>query len=264
MVNDQTPKTKPEAAYDLNRREWLLRLGELAALAGVSGIVPESASILLEAQASPQSLPPGLYDPSQDHLVHALSSAGTKFSPPAGSETDFVLPRAGPFQPQFLSGDEFRIVTRIVEIVLGSIDPAAKAEAAEWIDLHLQSSTSALRAAQHLDAAHREVAVAYYGEDVVRVLETADPQATARAGFRAVHELSVQEYGKPFLELDSMQQEAVVKSIGTRKSDDPAREWFDLLRREAIRGYYTSAGGLADLDYKGNAYYGECPGCPGK
>jgi len=33
------------------------------------------------------------------------------------------------------------------------------------------------------------------------------------------------------------------------------------LRREAIRGYFRSQAGLIELDYKGNAVYGACPGC---
>jgi hypothetical protein len=39
------------------------------------------------------------------------------------------------------------------------------------------------------------------------------------------------------------------------------RRFYDLVHREAIRGYYTTRVGLRELDYKGNAYYAECPGC---
>ena len=42
-----TPLASLPADDDLSRRQWLLRLGEMVVLAGVSGLVPESASALL-------------------------------------------------------------------------------------------------------------------------------------------------------------------------------------------------------------------------
>ena len=115
-------RTESSPADDLSRRQWLLRLGEMVVLAGVSGLVPESAAALLGAgqDASPAAaaLPPGLYDASPEHLVHALSSGGEKWSPPPGSETDYVQPNPLPFQPRFFSVEEFGVVTRFVEILL--------------------------------------------------------------------------------------------------------------------------------------------------
>jgi len=51
-----------------------------------------------------------------------------------------------------------------------------------------------------------------------------------------------------------------VHSISTRK-DSSLQKFLELIRNEAIRGYYTSAAGLKELDYKGNTYYPYCPGC---
>ena len=45
----------------ITRREWLLRLGETVALAGVSGLVPESFLRFFSDQSTP--LPPELYEP---------------------------------------------------------------------------------------------------------------------------------------------------------------------------------------------------------
>jgi hypothetical protein len=39
------------------------------------------------------------------------------------------------------------------------------------------------------------------------------------------------------------------------------RKFFETTRTEIARGYYTSAQGLKELDYKGNWYYAACPGC---
>jgi hypothetical protein len=39
---------------------------------------------------------------------------------------------------------------------------------------------------------------------------------------------------------------------------------YRLLKAETIRAYYTSRPGLKELDYQGNAFHAESPGCPGK
>jgi hypothetical protein len=265
MTDEQqsTRTTSPQSDDDLSRRQWLLRLGEMVVLAGVSGLVPESAAALLGAGQSSEpatALPPGLYDPSQDHLVHALSSAGKNWSPP-GSETDYVQPSSLPFQPQFFTPEEFRVVTRYVEILLGKVDSVALSQATEWFDLWLYSAAGVRAAAQHLDPLHRALAVAVNGEASVRELETADPQSVARAGLAALHDLSVQAHGQEFLQLTAPQQIDLLTSAGATQSDNALRKFFEITRTEAIRGYYTSAAGLKELDYKGNAYYTDSPGC---
>src|SRR3954462_10588983 len=97
---------------EITRRQWLLRLGEMAALAGISGLVPESAACALGSEEQYASLPPGLYEPSAENLVHVLGK-GHRMSPPAGSETEYVQADAFATGPQFFSPDEFRIITRV-------------------------------------------------------------------------------------------------------------------------------------------------------
>jgi hypothetical protein len=254
------PVTEKEAA-ELTRREWLLRLGEITALAGVAGLVPEMATTLAGAeQQVAVALPPGLYEPSPKHLIHALSGQGAAVIPP-GSETDYVQPRQGPFHPQFFSSDEFRAVARLVEILLGKVDAGALAETAEWLDLRFYSAAGVREAARWLDPLHRALAVAYYGEARVFESETSDPQSIARAGLAALQEHCRARLGGAFLELPTAEQADVVRRISRAPQESPQRRFYDLLRREAIRGYYTSRRGLKELDYKGNSYYSQCPGC---
>jgi hypothetical protein len=269
-MNDEQQRTPPASsqADDLSRRQWLLRLGEMAVLAGVSGLVPESAAALLGAgqAASPvaSALPPGLYDASPEHLVHALSSGSKKWSPPPGSETEYVQPTSLPFQPQFFSTEEFRVVTRFVEIVLGNADATALAQATQWFDRWLYSAAGVRAAAQHLDPPHRLLAVAVNGEESVHELETADPQSVALAGLAALHALSFQAHGQEFLQLAPSQQVDLLTSAGTAQPGNSLRKFFEITRAQAVRGYYTSAAGLEELDYKGNAYNGDSPGCAAK
>ena len=243
---------------EVTRRQWLLRLGEMVILAGVSGLIPESA--LLSAQEN-ATLPPGLYVPSAGDLVHALSSGHHAFTPPAGSETDYAQPAASPFHPQFFSQEEFRLVTRVVEIMLGNIDADTLAQTTQWIDLWFRSADGVRNAAQHLDPLHRALAVAYFGEATVRDLETADPAAIVREGISAWNKLSLEKHGHPYLDLSAAQQEEFVRSIAAEPSANSSRKFLETIRGEAIRGYYTSAQGLKELEYKGNAYHPSCPGC---
>lgn len=269
MSDEQEPiRTPSSQTDDLSRRQWLLRLGEMVVLAGVSGLVPEFAAALVRTEqgASPvaAALPPGLYDASPEHLVHALSSGNKKWSPPPGSETEYVQLNSPAFQPQFFSAEEFRVVTRFFEILLGNADSTALAQTVQWFDQWLYSSAGVRAAAQHMDPMHRLLAVAVNGEESVRELETADPQSVARAGLAALHDLSLQVDGQEFLQLEPSQQVDLLISAGTAQPGNPQRRFFEIARAQAIRGYYTSAAGLEELDYKGNAYYGDSPGCETK
>jgi hypothetical protein len=257
-------KAADKAATELTRREWLLRLGEITALVGVAGLVPELATTLATAEEqAAAALPPGLYDPSPRHLMHALSAQGAPNIPP-GSETDYVQPRQGPFQPRFFSPDEFRLVSRLVEILLGNVDAGALVETVEWVDLHFYSAAAVRQAARRLDPLHRALAAGYYGEARVVELETDEPQDDARTGLTALEQHSRELHGRPFVDLAVSEQVELVREIDRAAQETPQRRFYDRLRREAIRGYYTSRWGLKELDYKGNAYYSECPGCEKK
>lgn len=251
-----------ESRDQTTRREWLLRLGETVALAGVSGLVPEAvAERLTTEKTNISGLPPGLYAPSADHLAHALGNASNLYISRPGSETEYVQPARVPYHPQFFSEQEFQIVKRIAEIVLGKVSPAALSQTAQWIDLYIHSAAGVLEAAQHLDPLHRAVAIAYYGEPFVKDQESSNPQRVAREGLAVLHQASLERYKTGFLEATGPEQTDLINSIHAVQTEDPLRKFFELIRNEAIRGYYTSAEGLKELNYKGNTFHGQCPGC---
>jgi hypothetical protein len=260
---NEDPKRPPEAD-DLTRREWILHLGEFVALAGISGLVPDFAGHQAE-QPNASALPSGLYGPSQEHLVHALSSAGKNWTPPPGTETEYAPASSIDYQPKFFSPDDFKVVTRVIEILLGKVEPTTSSQAAQWLDLRLSAAPGVRTAAQQLDPLHRTLAVAFYGESRVRDLETARPDAIARVGIRALRDLSTRLYGgRDFLQLTAAEQTELLITSTKAEPGTSVRKFYELTRTEAIRGYYTSAEGLNDLDYHGNAYYGDCPGCERK
>ena len=262
--------TDPRAPFDPTddqrddeptRREWLLRLGEITALAGVAGLVPDVATALtVPQQQAAAALPPGLYEPSTDHLTHVLGAQNAPMIP-SGTETDYVRPRQGPLAPQFLSREELSMTRRVVQVLLGTVDSAVLDETVEWIDRHLAAAAGARRAARRLDPAHRALAVAHYGEARVADLETADPETDVRAALRQLDARARARFSRAFLQVEAAGQADLVREMSQARPDGPLGRGYAVLRRETVRGYYTTRAGLQDLNFKGNAYYGTCPGC---
>jgi hypothetical protein len=215
------------------------------------------------------ALPPGLYQPSLDHLNHALASEGDFFPIPAGSETEYVRPRSGPFVPQAFSSEGYALLRRLVVILLGEDLPGRAThtydEVAEWIDLVVGSAARTRAAAQQLTPELRSLAVAYFGnEEPVRLLETFAPEQICKDGFAWLNEVSHQRIGKDFLAADPALQIELIGSIGDarsdRSSDHPGARLFDFLKPECIRGFYTSRAGLEELGTS-RSFYGSSPGC---
>jgi hypothetical protein len=273
-VDDREEKLDPRAADGgLSRREWLLNLGSTIALAGFSGIPGPATQ---DFNAAP--LPPGLFRPSLDHLNHAMVSEGGFFPAPAGSETEYARPRSGPFLPQALSVEEFRLLQRFVEILLGEdvrkvaeegipvADLHIYEEVAEWIDLVLFSAPGTRAAAQGLTPEHRSLAVAYFGDvEPVRGLETFAPERVCKEGFAWFAQESRRHYAKDFLATEPSAQIELVRSVSDARADrsaiNPGTRLYDFLKAESIRGFYTSHTGLKELRYAGNSFYGQPPGC---
>ncbi|PYU38484.1 MAG: hypothetical protein DMG54_29995 [Acidobacteria bacterium] len=268
---DQAVKLGPA----LTRREWLLSLGSAVVLSGFRGVPAEAAR---EGLASHVPLPPGLYQPSLDHLTHALSSEGQFVSAPPGAETEYVRPRSGPFIPKGFAPNDFVVVRRLVEIILGEDlqtrsekpDPGAPVslyeEVAEWIDLVISSAPAVRKLARNLPSDQRTLAVAFFGsEEVVLHLETFEPERICRDGLAWLGEESQRRFAKGFLDVAASGQAELVQAISDVRPDTSTTHagtrLFDFLKEEAVRGFYTSRAGLKELDYKGNSFYGESPGC---
>jgi len=274
MTDDQTRLERPSsetdassapASPDITRREWLLRLGGTAVLMGFQGVPVASPSTSAAREAD--QLPPGLYDPSEDHMTHALMSDQRYYPIPAGSETDFLRQPSGPFHPQFFSPAEFQAVKHLVATILGESVGSTEMEAtvleiAEWIDLEVFNSAAVRQAALDLSPQHRALAIAYHGEKAVTGLETHDPQKIWREGLDWISAESHRRWGEAFIDAPQASQAEILKSLSSLKEGDNAgTQLFVLLKNQVAHGFYTSQRGLKELDYKGNAFYAECPGC---
>ena len=274
------PSTKASAEVDasssLTRRQWLLKLGEVAVLSGFSGVAAgdlAGAHVTVLSTSGDHSLPPGLYEPSAAHMAHALTRDQRYVNPPPGSETEYITPVQGLFEPAFFSSEDFQVVRQSVLLLLntaGRSEPAAGISAvsdktvdeiAQWIDLVVHEATSVRHAATRLSAQHRTLAAHYYGEETVRRLESDDEQKTWREGLAWLREEAAKLSAHSFLDLTEAQQAELFSSVGDsfsdKHSDAAGRQFYRALKRRIIEGYYTSQSGLKELDYQGNTFRAE-------
>jgi hypothetical protein len=275
MKHDDRKFEQDQPVPELSRRDWLLNFGSAVILSGFAGMPGESQQT---EPALATVLPPGLYTPSIDHVTHALNHDGPFFPFPPGAETQFVRPRTGPFLPQAFSSEEFTVIRRLVELILGEdlkTAPAAPAEGApetlydevaEWIDLVVSSGPGVRAAARNLTPEQRALAVAYFTtEEPLHELETFEPERICKEGLRWLQQETERRSFSTFLAVPPATQLELLSSIGDSRPDPAvsnAGTWFfDFLKAEAIRGYYTSQLGLKELNYTGNSFYGQSPGC---
>jgi hypothetical protein len=231
----------------VTRRQWLLQLGGGVVLAGWSAADLDAAG-----------LPPGVYEPSREHLGHALAG-----QPVAnGGETELVQPRPATFQPAFFSPDDFRTIMRLTALILGEApETPVFREIAEWIDLTVSEAAAVRAAARSLSAAHRTVGAHFYGTGQVQKLEQFDAQKICRDGMAW---LDAQAHGR-FTALAEPEQIALLGNISDdrpdRSQNNAGTAFFAYLKERIIDGFYTSRTGLDELGYRGNAFYASPPGC---
>jgi Gluconate 2-dehydrogenase subunit 3 len=263
----------------VSRRKWLIDIGKAAALAGIVGkAVPFEAGAPAEkasAEVGAGNLPPGLFQPSPEHMGNALVNDARFRAIPPGCPVDFVRAPSGPFEPQFFSHEEYKVIRRLSALMLGessaaSGDGSANGnivdEVAEWIDLRAHSHAGVREAAERLTPEQVALAKAYDGGRHLERLKNFDPQEIYRAGLKWIAAESARRHQREFLELSEEQQAAILDTIGDERYEKGAENdgphFFPLLKGDIISGFYTSQIGLKELDDKNHGFYPESPGCP--
>jgi gluconate 2-dehydrogenase gamma chain len=98
--------------------------------------------------------------------------------------------------------------------------------------------------------------------------ENHDYQLTLGGGIAWLDSTCGDRYGKVYLECTAAQQKEILDQIAYRESaqKDPALgpgvAFFSLLRDLTTDGFFTSKIGIDYLEYIGNTYLAEFPGCP--
>jgi len=149
----------------------------------------------------------------------------------AGSAQD-----QGPYKFKFFTEEENRTLVDMSELIIPADDHSAGAKAArvsEYIDTVVNASPKAV-------------------------------QQTWRAGIASIDKKSREMFDKPFADATPEQQTKLMTEISKRELGPQTEEerFFKTMKFATVDGYYTSKIGIHDeLNYKGNTYLMEFPGC---
>ena len=141
------------------------------------------------------------------------------------------------YQPQFFSPSEYRTIELLTDLILPAIHearhkplPGAKeAGVAEFIDFMVFSD------------------------------------ATLQPPFRTGLAWLDRAAGAPFTSLSADAQTALLERLAykakQREGEKAGHQFFRLIRRYTVMGFYTTRIGLESLDYPGLTFYATSPGC---
>jgi hypothetical protein len=145
----------------------------------------------------------------------------------------------GKYQPKFFTAGQYATLAALCDAIIppdGHSGGAVQAGAPEFIDL--------------LTSENKE-----YQDQLGRGLTWLDSACTQR-------------YGSAYLGCNPTQRKEMLDLIAWRKSAvadssvGPGVEFFSFLRRLTTDAFYTSEIGIKDLQYIGNTFLPEFPGCP--
>jgi hypothetical protein len=131
------------------------------------------------------------------------------------------------YRPRFFTDGEYRAVARLAGLIIPSDETpgAREARVEEWIDFFVSES----------EAARQRL----YREGLARLA------AACR-----------ERRGSDFLSLPEAGQERALEDLA-----DAEPAFFRALKEDAVFGFYTSEVGLKELDWGGQTFHSECPGC---
>ena len=181
---------------------------------------------------------------SHDDDAHAAHAAAPKPEP------------ASPYQPLFLSPEQFRLVDHLTDMIIPADDsPGAKAAGvAEFIDFMLANR------------------VAVTADEDARSVEERLRQGTAAqiqfiGGLNWLDVRCKSEHKHNFMDCTPAQQVALLEELAYKSKFTPTtergREFFQMLRDYTVVGFYTSKVGLESLGYPGlRVFWQKMQACP--
>ena len=155
---------------------------------------------------------------------HAMSAGGQ------------VRPAA--YSPQFFTPAEYALVDQLTEIIIPKDESPGAREAgvSEFIDFMAASDPSI--------------------------------QQPFRKGLLWLDDQARKRQTTDFVKLPAEQQQILFRNLAYHDrylpGQEPGREFFNLLRRYTVMGYYTSRIGLEELDFPGLRMYAQSPACTHK
>jgi hypothetical protein len=139
----------------------------------------------------------------------------------------FAAPAAGPYRPRFFEDADLRLVATVASRIIPSDETpgAREARVEEWIDFFTAASEDAR-------------------------------QTLYRGGLARLEGLCREHHGKGFLALEGRLQDEALTSLA-----QSSPEFFEAIKGDTIVGFYTSEIGLRELNWGGQMFHSECPGC---
>lgn len=145
-------------------------------------------------------------------------------------------PRATSYVPQYFTSAEYRMLDVLSELIIPTDETpgARQAGVSEFIDFMVSQDDSL--------------------------------QHPFRNGLAWLDAFAAKTHGSRFVDLASDLQESLLTRLDSKDSFDEVagREFFSLMRKYTVIGYYTSRIGLEELDYPGLRFYSASPECPHK
>jgi len=141
------------------------------------------------------------------------------------------------YHPQFFSPAEYQTVELLADLILPATHDAA----------------------QKLQPGAREAGVAEFIDFMV--FSDATQQASFRDGLQWLDHAGA----APFGSLPAAAQNAILERLAyhakQRASEKAGQQFFQLMRRYTVMGFYTTRIGLESLDFPGLTFYATSPGC---
>ncbi len=173
--------------------------------------------------------------PEQQHVHHHASPGAPAHKP-------------GHYTPQFFTPPEYTTLVTLAELILPHT-PAT----------HTAAKSSAPVTPAEAGATDAGVA------EFIDFMVAHDPtlQTVFRQGLTWINTAST---AKTFVDLAPAEQSALLERLAYKRNfrpdDKPGQEFFSVMRRYTVMGFYTTRLGLEALDYPGLRFYAESPSVP--
>jgi gluconate 2-dehydrogenase gamma chain len=154
----------------------------------------------------------------------------------AHAHGDAAPPKPQGYAPQFFSGPDFAVISRLTELIIPSDETPGAREAGvcEFVDF--------------------------------MVAHDPEQQAPMRTGLAWLQDRSQRDLGRPFLALTGVEQAALLEPLAYkakyRDGEETGREFFRRIRELTVMGFYSSEIGYRELDNPALQFHAHSPACP--
>lgn len=151
------------------------------------------------------------------------------------------------YHPQFFSAHEYKTLEALTDLILPPVPQ--------------DSHSTAGRHPRRMVGGAKEAGVAEFID--FAVLHDPTQQTPFRSGLQWVDGAAGTAGG--FVSLSTAAQQELLERLAYaakhREEEKPGQEFFRLVRRYTVMGFYTTRIGLESLDYPGLTFYSTSPGC---